>query len=76
MNTATYERLQAQVKFFDKARGYGFLKRTGKLDVFFTDKALERAGIKDTQENDLLEFDLVPVPGKGGKAINIKKVVK
>lgn len=27
-------------------------------------------------ENDLLEFDLIPIQGKGGKAINVKRVSK
>lgn len=68
------ERLQAAVKFYSRDKGYGFLKRQGKQDVFFVSKALTDAGLKDVKENDLLEFDLVPVPGKGGKAINIRKV--
>lgn len=72
----TYERIQAPVKFFSHDRGYGFIKRPNKQDIFFTSKVLERAGIKSVKENDLLEFDLVPVAGKGGKAINIVKVEK
>ena len=71
-----YERIQAPVKFFRRERGYGFIKRPNKPDIFFTDKVLQRAGINSVSENDLLEFDLVPVAGKGGKAINIVKVVK
>lgn len=70
----TYERIQAPVKFYDHVKGYGFLKRPNKPDIFFTGKMLERANISTVKENDVLEFDLVPVPNKGGKAINIKKV--
>lgn len=70
----TYERMQAPVKFFDRTKGYGFIKRPNKLDIFFTIKMLERAGIESVKEDEVLEFDLVPVQGKGGKAINIKKV--
>ena len=69
-----YERIQAPVKFFAHERGYGFIKRPNKPDIWFTSKALERAGVSSVNENDMLEFDLVPVPGKGGKAINIKVV--
>jgi cold shock CspA family protein len=68
------EHARAQVKFFSSDRGYGFLKRPNKQDVFFTRTALTRAGIDSVKENDTLEFDIVPVPGKGGKAINLKKV--
>lgn len=74
--TIAYERMQAPVKFYDRQKGYGFIKRPNKPDIFFTNKMLERAGIDNVGENDLLEFDLMPVPGKGGKAINIVKVVK
>ena len=62
------------MKFYSIERGYGFIKRDNQPDIFFTAKMLERAGIKSVNENDLLEFDLEPVPGKGGKATNIKKV--
>lgn len=71
-----YERIQAPVKFYSKERGYGFIKRPNKQDIFFTSKALDKAKIHSVKENDVLEFDLVPVQGKGGKAINIVKVVK
>ena len=70
----TIERIQAPVKFYSRERGYGFIKRPNKPDIFFTSKMLEKAGIDSVKENDLLEFDLIPVQGKGGKAINIKKV--
>jgi cold shock CspA family protein len=69
-----YARVQAQVKFYSQQRGYGFCKQPNKQDIFFTQKTLEKAGLTSVTENDVLEFDLVPVPGKGGKAINIRKV--
>ena len=71
-----YERIQAKIKFYSHDRGYGFLKRDNKPDIFFTGKTLIKAGIQSVKENDLLEFDLVPVQGKGGRAINIVKVEK
>lgn len=69
-----YERMQAPVKFYSRERGYGFIKRPNKPDIFFTQKMLERAGIQSLKEDEVLEFDFVPVAGKGGKAINLKKV--
>jgi cold shock CspA family protein len=77
--TSAYERIQAPVKFYSKERGYGFFKRPDKpdaMDIFFTNKTLERAGHTNAKENEVFEFDLVPVEGKGGKAINIKKINK
>lgn len=71
-----YERIKAPVKFYDKNRGYGFIKRPNKPDIFFTAKILDRAGIQSIKEDEMLEFDLVPIQGKGGKAINLKKIDK
>lgn len=76
MSDANYERVQAPVKFYSKDKGYGFIKRPNLPDIFFTAKVLEKAKIDDLKENDILEFDLVPVQGKGGKAINVKRVSK
>ena len=75
--TSAYERIQAPIKFYSKERGYGFFKREGKLDIFFTNKTLERAGYTNAKENEVFEFDWVPpTDDKGGKAINLKKVNK
>jgi cold shock CspA family protein len=76
INGVRLERLQAPIKFYSVERGYGFIKRPNKPDIFFTGKQLLKAGIKDIKEDELVEFDLVPIPGKGGKAINIVKVSK
>lgn len=71
-----YERLQAKVKFFSRDKGFGFLKRNNKPDIFFGAEDLESAGIDfgHVNENDVLEFDLVPVAGKPSKAKNIKYI--
>jgi cold shock CspA family protein len=69
-----YERVRARVKFFSRERGYGFIKRDNKPDVFFSSNELMKSNISFVRENDMLLFDLVPVKGKGGKAVNIKVV--
>lgn len=66
-----YERVSGTVKFYAHAKGFGFIKRPNKEDVFFSTKSLEDSGITNVRENDEVEFDLVPVKGKGGRAINI-----
>ena len=71
-----YEHLKAQVKFYDREKGFGFIKRDNKPDIFISRKAMFKAGLNQLNENETVEFDLVPTEGKGGKAINIKKVVK
>lgn len=78
MPDKAYERIQAPIKFYSPDRGYGFLKRPNKPDIFFTNKTLEKGKISSVKENDLFEFDWVPStePGKGGKAINMVRVEK
>lgn len=71
-----YERCSGIVKFFARDKGFGFIKRPNKSDVFLGVVALEKSGIPFVKEGDLLDFDLVPVKGKGGKAINIKRITK
>lgn len=74
-----YPRIQAHCKFFSRTKGYGFLKRPNKPDVFFTNNDLLKADINlnHVGENDLFEFDLIPVRGKeGGKAANMKLIQK
>lgn len=74
MSDVVYERVQAPVKFYSRDKGYGFAKREGKMDVYISQKALERSGVGAIRENDMLEFDIVPVKDKGGRAINIKVI--
>jgi len=70
-------RIQAPVKFFSRNKGYGFIKRPNvKLDIFFSAQELDNANISSIGENDILEFDLIPVQGKGGKARNLKLISK
>ena len=71
-----YERIQAPIKFYDRQKGFGFFKRPNKPDIFFTESQLSKSSIpiQSVKEDKIFEFDLVPIPGKGGKAVNIKKV--
>ena len=71
-----YERIQAVVKFYDKAKGFGFIKRHDKPDIYVSGNQLLKDGIDKLRQDEKIEFDLVPVEGKGGRAINIKRVVK
>ena len=70
------ERFTGTVRFFDIDKGYGFCRRTGELpDVFVHSSALKRSGIFDAvRAGDTLEFDVLPVEGKGPKASSIRVV--
>jgi CspA family cold shock protein len=54
------------VKFFDKARGFGFIKDENGKDIFVHNSALK----EDIQENDQVIFD-VEEGKKGLNAINV-----
>lgn len=61
------------VKFFNPAKGYGFITpEDGTKDVFVHITAVERAGLATLAENQRLTFEVET--GKNGKvaAVNLK----
>ncbi len=63
------------VKWFNSQKGYGFIAPAdGAEDVFVHVSALERAGLRNLNEGQRVEYDLVP--GKGGKSAagNVKVI--
>ena len=76
--TSPVERSAGVVKFFNGEKGFGFVRRDGGApDVFIHANALKRSGIENgVQTGDRLEFDVLPVEGKGPKASNIKYLGK
>ena len=50
-------RVSGTVKFFNSAKGYGFIQPAdGSKDVFVHASALERAGIRSLNEGDKVTF--------------------
>lgn len=67
-------RLEGQVKFFDRKKGFGFIVRSdGKRDVFLGQRELEASGVPTVNEGDLLSFELQEGKGKAW-ATNVKRV--
>ncbi len=60
------------VKWFNDAKGYGFIERPDGDDVFVHFSAIEGGGFKTLSEGDSLEFDVVDGP-KGKQAANVIK---
>ena len=61
------------VKWFDNARGYGFIGRDDGPDVFVHYTAIVSEGFKTLNEGDKVEFEIVPGP-KGPQASNVVKL--
>src|SRR5215468_4791316 len=64
------------VKFFNGARGFGFITPDGGgADVFVHVSAVERAGMTSLAEGQRINFQTLPdSKGKGPKAVNLKLV--
>jgi len=61
------------VKWFNGAKGYGFISRQDGEDVFVHFKAIIGDGYRSLNEGDTVEFEVERGP-KGLQAANVKKV--
>ncbi len=48
-----------EVRWFNNAKGYGFLGRNGGQDVFCHYSAIEVEGYKTLKEGDAVEYDII-----------------
>ncbi len=64
---------QGQVKWFNDAKGYGFISQEGGEDVFVHFSAIQAQGFKSLAEGDRVEFEVTKGP-KGLQASNVRKV--
>ena len=61
------------VKWFNDAKGYGFITTPGGEDVFVHFSAIQAQGFRSLPEGASVEFDLVEGP-KGKQAANVVTV--
>jgi CspA family cold shock protein len=59
-----------RVKWFNDAKGYGFLELDGSDDIFVHFSAIQGEGFRSLSEGDLVEFDVEP-DAKGPRAANV-----
>ena len=69
---AYVDRLKGTVKWFNNAKGYGFIGRDDGPDVFVHYSAISAEGYKSLQEGDPVEFEIVQGQ-KGPQAANVVK---
>jgi CspA family cold shock protein len=62
---------QGTVKWFNDAKGFGFLSRPNGEDVFVHFSAIQSTGFKSLQEGQPVTFDVVNGP-KGFQAENVR----
>jgi cold shock protein len=61
-----------RVKWFNDAKGYGFIAREDGPDVFVHYTAITGEGFKSLSEGQQVEFEIVEGP-KGLQASNVRK---
>jgi CspA family cold shock protein len=64
---------QGTVKWFNAAKGFGFISREGGEDVFVHFKEIVGDGYKTLNEGDKVSFEVTKGP-KGLQAQSVKKV--
>lgn len=66
--------MQGTVKFFNAAKGYGFITPDdGETDIFVHISAVEQSGMTTLNEGQKITFEVEPDrKGKGPKAIELK----
>ncbi len=66
-------RIQGSVKWFNDAKGFGFIASDAGDDIFVHFSAIASDGFRSLAEGDRVEFDVVP-GAKGKQAANLSRI--
>ncbi len=64
---------EGRVKWFNEAKGFGFIEQDSGPDVFVHFSAIQEDGFKTLKEGQEINFDIIEGP-KGPQAINVVKM--
>ena len=64
---------QGTVKWFNDAKGFGFISRQNGEDIFVHHTAIQAQGFRTLEEGQMVEFNVVRGP-KGFQAENVQPV--
>ena len=67
------ERVTGTIKWFNSAKGYGFITRDNGEDVFVHHSAIQAEGFRSLDEGDQVEFTIEQGP-KGPAAAEVKRI--
>jgi CspA family cold shock protein len=67
------QRVTGTVKWFNDAKGFGFLSHEGGKDVFVHHSAIVAEGFRSLTEGDKVEFSIEQGP-KGPSAVDVRPV--
>jgi len=73
MGRTHLDRIKGTVRWFNNAKGYGFLGQEGGPDIFVHFSAIASDGYKSLQEGEPVEFEVVQ-GAKGPQAANVRKI--
>jgi cold shock protein len=65
--------VEGTVKWFNDAKGFGFLSQDGGADVFVHHSEIRAEGFRTLAEGDRVRFEVVQSP-KGPRAANVSRI--
>ena len=65
--------MQGTVKWFNDAKGFGFINQDEGGDIFVHHSAIQGEGFKSLSEGQRVEFDVI-TGQKGQAAANVRKI--